>query len=180
MADETAAAEEPKLSEEEFAAQQRLEAEAQGGGAVPERRPQASTVVDPGPDNWIAKQLAEAKEEGELPDDSAMGPEAYERAASDKQAKAAAKDSQTDSLLEGTRVKIIDGPHAGRVGPIIRREFDSFEEQLKAASGVPAVARFAKVSSVTIRTRDARQDLVTVTPDQVEPISAPDYAVFST
>jgi hypothetical protein len=167
---ETATKPSKKEEEASFAEEQAALAATQNKtaeGAVPEQRPQAASSPDPNAQHSSLRKRLE--EEGALPDNEPMGKEAYDRAASEDQMKAAAKASRTPRLLNGTRVVVGgDGPHRGRPGVIVDTRFASDEEAARARSGEPSVSNFAEVESYTIRTRDSRTDLLDLEPDEIE------------
>lgn len=136
-------------------------------GAVPEQRPQAFANPDPNAQHsQLYKDLDEA---GELPENQAMGFDAYQRAQSESQAKKAARASKTPRLLDGARVILTKEGHENRPAVIIETTFKNDEEAAKARSGVPSVAMFAEVDSYTVRTRDSRTDVLSVKADEVKP-----------
>ena len=153
----------------EFREEQERLAREQGSnaaGAVPEQRPQAfaETRTD-----LQSDQFKRRRDRGDL---EPMSKEAHDRAASPAQLKKAEREEQylgPETLKVGARVLITSGDFEGSEAAVTEVEYASFEEKQKAASGDPAIARFAKASSYTVRTR-AQGQLTEVTPDQVEAI----------
>lgn len=163
--------------DEEFRENQRAAAAAQNltaENAVPEQRPIASQQTIP--EIHQSETFRRLKEEGEL-DSEPMPREAYEKAASEEQAKKAAKASQTERLIDGTRVLVLKTPYDERptYGHILRTEFASFEEEAKASSGNPALSRFAEVETYVVKIRGGRPDTVSCTPDEVRQVSEADF-----
>lgn len=157
---------------EVFAAEQARKAAEQNlpPGAVPEQRPIASQVVDDSQESETYKKL---RDSGELNQKASF--EDYERAASKEQAKKAAASSQSESLIPGATVKITKGPNEGRVGVVLSVNYDGFEEEQKAKSGDQAVARFARVDTYIVRTRDGRTDTLEVKPGDVRTVAPTDF-----
>lgn len=83
--------------------------------AVPEQRPQAF-LEPPAPHSDLTQRLID---EGEISNEP-MGPEAYEKAASDSQMQTAADESRTPQLHPGLTVKVTEGPHRDRIVAITR------------------------------------------------------------
>jgi hypothetical protein len=103
-------------SKKEFEERQAAEAAAQNAkGQVPEVRPQAFLASG----NTESALTTKLKEEGALPSDEPMDKDAYERAA-----KAAEKGDEGEGLQQaahiGTVVEVLDGPHEGRMGAVLR------------------------------------------------------------
>lgn len=159
--------------EEQFRADQQAEAARQNltaDNAVPERRPAAFDQIE---EYHQSPTYLKMKEEGTEPSSQPpMELEAYERAGSDSQMKKAEKASRAPSIPVAAHViirskrdetKAFDGKPAA----IQRVNRDNIEDHYKATSGVPE-AEYADVSSYTVRTRDARNDLVEVLPDELE------------
>jgi transcription antitermination factor NusG len=158
-------------ADKEFREEQRQAARAQNQSAenaVPEQRPIASQVSSL-PESDVQQAL---REEGY---DEPMGKEAYDRASSDAQEKKAAKEGAKESVREGQRVRITDGPYEGSFAAVVGVTYEDATEALKARSGDPAVANYAKVAEVQVRTRGGRHDLVNLTPDQYENVAEVDY-----
>jgi len=159
---------EAKQSNAEFRDEQRKEAASQGqasSGAVPEKRPQAHQ--QPG------EESARFKKELENGERDPMSESAHKKAESSSQHTKAEKQERKlgpDTLIEGARVRITSGIYEGATGAVTKVEYASFAEKQKAASGDPAIARFARASSYMVRTRGGDHALVEVTPDQVEAI----------
>jgi transcription antitermination factor NusG len=151
-----------KETQEEFDARREQERSAQAladPNAVPEHRPQASQI----PNTMSEREKEKAEEEP-------LGKEDYEAAESDSQLKKAEKEETEhgpEHLRDGDKVYIIDGEYEGAVGVVVDVTWENLEEQTKARSGDPAVARFAKASEYLVRTR-GQQHLVSVTPEEVE------------
>jgi hypothetical protein len=109
------------LSDEEFRDQQKEQAAEQnltGENAVPEQRPQATTMM---PDSQKSA-FQRAREEDPPADAEPMPQSAYDKANENKQARKAERESSFPHLLEGDTVRIIDHEDEvmnGRNGVII-------------------------------------------------------------
>lgn len=153
---------------EEFREEQLAAARAQGltgDNAVPEQRPQAFNQPEPSDESELYKRRVEAG------DFDPADKSAYDKAASKSQLKAAEKEEKklgVETLKEGQVVKVIDGVYEGAIGTIVDVTFKNPDEAMKAASGNPAAARFAKASSYTVRSRGGAHALMSVEPKQVE------------
>jgi hypothetical protein len=161
----------PDASEaEQFRQQQAAQAALQGQpGGVPEQRPAAFQT--PG-DAHESKTFKELKESGHpLANDEPMPKEAFEKAASDAQAKKASEESRTPTLREGERVRITkDEPGLrGRNGVIIQVHYS--DEELQRREAGRADAAYAEPESFIVRTRDGRTDTFELKPDEVEAAS---------
>jgi len=160
-----------KETKEEFDQRQdqaRAEQALTSPDAVPEQRPQASQQIDPSSESEVYQ---EEKENG---DRDPMPKEAYDRANSSAQAKKAEKEQNKlgneglETLREGAKVRITDHkPYDGAVAVVESVTYASLEDAAKARSGDPAVARFAKCSSYSLRTR-GQGALVEVSPKEIE------------
>jgi transcription antitermination factor NusG len=100
---------------------------------------------------------------------------AHEKAASEAQEKKAAKASDSKSTTVGQRIRVTKGVYEGSYGAVLEVTYKNFEEQQKAKSGDPAIARFAKVSSVLVRTRGGRHALISLKPSEYEHVESRDY-----
>ena len=167
-----------KKQDEEFKNQQQLAAAGQGmqgENAVPEQRPIASQqVLDNHHQSALYRGLKEA---GELQSqEEPMGREAYERASSDSQIKKAGKESRTERLWEGQRVRVLREPYVnhGAVGHILRVEYGDFNESQRAASGDPGENRFAEVESYVVKLRGGYPATLDLKPDEVQVIQGAD------
>lgn len=156
-----------KETQEEF--DQRMDqaraAQGLGENAVPEQRPAASQQIDP------SQESSRYKEELENGERDPMPKEAYDRAQSKSQLKKAEKAEKKlglETLREGQAVVITKtGVFKGAVATIESVTWASEAQALKAKSGNPAVARFAKAASYSVRTR-GQGSLVSVKPTEVE------------
>jgi hypothetical protein len=153
--------------EDQFRQEQAAQAALQGQpGGVPEQRPAAFQT--PG-DAHESRTYKELKESGHpLANDEPMPQSAFDKAASDAQAKKAEKESRTPTLRVGERVRITkDEPGLrGRNAVIIQAHY-SEEEQQRLAAG-RADAAYAEPESFIVRTRDGRTDTLELKPDEVE------------
>lgn len=155
-----------KETQEEFDLRMNQERAAQGLGpnAVPEQRPVASQQVDP------TSESSRYKEELENGERDPMPKEAYDRAASNSQTRKAERQEEhlgPETLREGQAVSILKGKFKGAVGTIVDVTWASQDEATKAKSGDPSVARFARASSYSVRTR-GQQSLATCKPSELE------------
>jgi len=109
----------------------------QGDNAVPETRPQAFLVNDPGPKSELTKRLEEAglAVTGAEP----ATEEDYKRAASEGQMAKAAESSVVEGAHPGSMVRATKGPHEGRVFAVTRiiQEADD-ADLIRRATGDPA------------------------------------------
>jgi hypothetical protein len=143
--------------EEKWRDEQRLAAQSQNldsEDAVPEKRPIASQV-NVVTDDALTKQL---KERGAIGNDGRMDKEAYDRAASDQQAKEAAKNSTFEAIKVADMVEVTKGPHEGRFVAVTRIE--SYEDSADLAvrtAGVPE-ARFVQPKTIEGRARGDSRD----------------------
>lgn len=157
-----------KQVDAEFRAEQKALAAAQGltaDNAVPEQRPTASQETL---DYHQSETFLKLREAGELQAEP-MGKEAYDRAASSAQAKAAAKEERTPTIRPGARVKITDGPYEGNYGAVLEVNYATTEDERTQAAGTPE-SRFAEVESLLVRTRGGRHALLSLEPDQVQEV----------
>lgn len=147
-------------------------------GAVPEKRPQATTHrVEHG---QIHDRMVE--EHGHaLGEEPAMDQDAYDKAESEAQAKKAAKDSlPPERFYPGAHAVIVnpdgDGKeHDGRMVAVNAvHAFESKADELMAASGTPS-ARFATVDSYEVRTRDGRGEMLIVSADHLKRVPAQEF-----
>lgn len=110
-----------RQSEEQKFEQDRAQKAAQqnlsGPEAVPEQRPIASQQENPG--NEVSDLTKKLEREGVL-NTKAMPKSAYDRAASDAQAKKAAANSVYEALKPGDVAEVTEGPHEGRIVAITR------------------------------------------------------------
>lgn len=81
---------------------------------------------------------------------------------------------QLPLLLDGTRVKVIKGDFKGRMAVIIHTNFKTPADSHQFHNPFGEERMFANVDYYTIRTRDARNETVTVKPSEVEPLSTTD------
>lgn len=155
-----------KETQEEFDARVEKERNEQAltGNAVPEQRPVASQQIDPSQESERFKQELENGERDPMPKS------AHDKAASKSQLAKAEKQEQKlgdETLREGQAVTIIKGKFKGAVGTIESVTWASEADAIKAKSGDPAVARFAKASSYSVRTR-GQGSLASCKPSEVE------------
>lgn len=73
-------------------------------------------------------------------------------------------------LLEGQRVQIIDGVNAGRMAFVLRHEFVSDKDHVQFNTPGHPKRMFAKVKNYIVKTRDARNETLSVTPEQIKPL----------
>ena len=78
------------------------------------------------------------------------------------------------SLREGTRVQVIDGDYAGRMGVIIRVEYASTEAYLQANTPGHPDRPFAEVAEYIVRTRDAQNITIGVAPEDLKQLDVID------
>ncbi len=135
-----------------------------GEKAVPEQRPAASQQIDPSQES---QRFQEELENGER---DPMPKSAHDKAASKAQlsrAEKAEKKLGPETLRDGQPVTITKGKFKGAVGTVEGITWASEADAIKAKSGDPAVARFAKARSYSVRTR-GQGSLVSCTPSEVE------------
>jgi hypothetical protein len=153
-------AEEFREEQKAQAAKQNLTAE----NAVPEQRPQAFNTP-PDQDNDLTKRL---REEGALPSEEPMPPEAYERARQNVQ-KSKGKGKRLAAHV-GTVVEVLSGDHRGRFGAVTQviSYHDDSERLLRVMGGPDADFIMPKEVLVTFR-GDARDgERVTLNLDDIE------------
>lgn len=160
-----------KERQEAFEQEQDQARSAQGltsPNSVPEKRPQASQQLDESSESEVYREEVENGERDPMPF------EAHDQASSDAQAKKAEKTSNKlgnegiETLREGAKVRVVDHPpYDGAVGVVEGVTYASPEDAAQARSGDPAVARFAKCSAYSIRTR-GQGALIEVTPKEIE------------
>lgn len=162
--------------EEDFRAEQRNLALSQnqvGPNAVPEQRPIASQQRL---DLHQSKSYLRRRAEGTLPvQEEPMGKDAYDRAASASQANKAAKDSRVPRYIVGQRVLVVNGPCAGSKGHIQAVRFKNLAAAAVANSGDPSESRFAEVESYTVLLRGGRPEILTLQPEDVQPVKTADF-----
>jgi hypothetical protein len=130
-------------SKKDFDESQASLAEAQnvsGEGAVPEQRPQASQQFDGPPHSELTQKLIDAGDPNVPNQDGPMDKAAYDRAASDSQAKKAAKASVAEGIHVGNVIRVVDedSPHNGRVFAVTRvTEDPNRDATVLRASGSP-------------------------------------------
>lgn len=145
---------------EEFRAEQKLQAEAQGltqDNAVPEQRPIASQRVDA----TVSPLTQKLIEEGAVPDpdEDPMPKSAYDRADSDRAKREAAKKAEQPAPHVGTVIRVKSGPHEGRSAAVLRVvSYPSAEDLLNAQSGVPALKDYATPAEVEVSFRGDDRD----------------------
>jgi len=135
-----------------------------GENAVPEERPVASQQIDP------SQESSRYQEELENGEREPMPKSAHDKAASKSQLSKAEKQEQklgNETLREGQAVTITKGKFKGAVGTVESVTWASEADAIKAKSGNPAVARFAKVASYSIRTR-GQGSLASCKPSEIE------------
>lgn len=156
--------------EEQFREEQRRLAASQnltGENVVPEKRPIASQEKT---DYHESDEYVKLRDrEDALAQQEPMGKEAYDRADSDSQRKKADKASRNEVMPAASFVKVIDGDYEGRVGAVIEVHYKDEAAERQAALGTPE-ARFAEVDHYLIRTRDGRNDLLSVKPEEVQAV----------
>lgn len=135
--DEPEAEEAPERTPEELREEQRV-LQNLPEGAVPEQRPQASQQTDPSDAKSDLTRKLEEAEHSSTPVTEPMGQEAYDRANSDEQAKAAAKESITEAVMMGNIAVSTKGPHEGRVFAITRvLSYQKVSDLVNKLAGVP-------------------------------------------
>jgi hypothetical protein len=147
-------------------------------GAVPEQRPQAT--IQPAPvEGEVHKRLVE--EGSPLVNTEPMGKEAYDRAASDQQARKAAKDSMGPERLFPGAHCYIDNPdgegkeHHGRAVAVNGvHEFEDGANAILATLGTPD-ARFAKVKSYECFSRDGRAEHMIVSAEHLRRVPVTEF-----
>lgn len=135
--------------------------------AVPEQRPQAFAESRP---DLESDQRKMREERGDL---EPMPMSAHVKAASGAQLEKAEGEEEVlgpETLREGARVRIIKGDFKGSEGAVVEVTYDGHEEAMKAKSGDPSVARFARAAEYMVRTRGSSNALVPLKPNEVEPI----------
>src|SRR4051812_4525246 len=120
-----------KQSEQEWREEQERQAEAQSTGPAPQKVPEVRPIASQQGDPRASELTERLREEGEIPSEEPMGKEAYDRAASDTQAKKAAKESRGATRAHaGTVVDVLSGPHRGRRAAVTAIvSYETFEDR---------------------------------------------------
>lgn len=77
-------------------------------------------------------------------------------------------------LLEGQTVEVTGGQFAGRMGVIMRQNFASDADYLQFHAPGHPKRMFAKVESYIVKTRDSRNELVSVQADDLKALDSVD------
>jgi low affinity Fe/Cu permease len=77
-------------------------------------------------------------------------------------------------LLEGQTIEVTSGPFAGRMGVVLRQNFASDADYLQFNTAGHPKRMFAKVDSYIVKTRDSRNEQISVSANDAKALDSID------